>query len=119
MTKYLIDTQILIWWLDGSEKLSKEFLDILEGDDIKMVSVASFWEIVIKLKIKKIKLKRSLNYVIKNLEFHILNIDINHVLRTQTLQGIHKDPFDRILIAQSLVENCKLLTSDEKIKKYF
>ena len=116
--KYLLDTQVLIWWLEGSSRLPEEIKTIIEGKNIKLVSVASFWEIVIKTKLKKLKLKKSLDFIVQNMEFEVLDINLNHVLGVNRLKNIHKDPFDRILIAQSIEEKCIFLTTDKLIKKY-
>lgn len=119
MTKYLLDTQVLIWWLEASQKLPKDFKNIIEEDSVKAVSVASIWEIVIKTRSGKLKLRKSLASLLNNLEFDILNINLNHVLGLNKLPLIHKDPFDRILVAQSIEEGYILLTTDKIVKKYF
>lgn len=119
MTKYLLDTQILIWWFEKNPWLPSDIKGILEGSDMKFVSVVSFWEMVIKMKIKKLKLKKGLDFLIKNLEFQVLDIEMDHVLQIEKLPEIHKDPFDRMLVAQAIVEDCKILTTDRTLKKYF
>jgi len=119
MTKYLLDTQALIWWFEANNRLPDEIKRLLDSKAIIMLSVASLWEIIIKTKSGKLKLGRTLEYLLKKVEFEILYINLNHVLRIRKLPNIHKDPFDRILIAQSLVEKCILLTTDEMVKKYF
>ena len=119
MTKYLLDTQILIWWFEKNPWLPSDIKGILEGSDMKFVSVVSFWEMVIKMKIKKLKLKKGLDFLIKNLEFQVLDIEMDHVLQIEKLTEIHKDPFDRMLVAQAIVEDCKILTTDRTLKKYF
>lgn len=118
--KYLLDTQVLIWWFESSRRLPREIKELIEGNGTKFVSVASFWEIIIKTQAKKLKLKTPLSYILDNMEFEILDINLNHdVLHVNELKNIHKDPFDRIIIAQSSEENCVLLTTDKLIKKYF
>lgn len=117
--KYLLDTQILIWWIEGSNRLSKGIKDLIESDNIKYVSVASFWEMVIKKQIGKLKLGKSLNFILQNLDFDILDIKLEHILKLDGLKRIHKDPFDRIIISQAFEEKCILLTSDKTVKKYF
>ncbi len=119
MTKYLLDTQALIWWFEANNRLPDEIKRLLDSKAIIMLSVASLWEIIIKTKSGKLKLGRTLEYLLKKVEFEILYINLNHVLRIRKLPNIHKDPFDRILIAQSLVEKCILLTTDKMVKKYF
>ena len=119
MTKYLLDTQALIWWFEANNRLPDEIKRLLDSKAIIMLSVASLWEIIIKTKSGKLKLGRTLEYLLKKVEFEILYINLNHELRIRKLPNIHKDPFDRILIAQSLVEKCILLTTDKMVKKYF
>jgi len=117
--KYLLDTHILLWWLDGDKRLSKKFKKVIEDTSIiKLVSVASIWEIIIKVQAKKLPLKTSVENLVKKIMFPILNIDVIHVLKLIKLPDIHKDPFDRMLVAQARSEDCILLTDDKNIKKY-
>lgn len=117
--KYLLDTHEIIWWSDDNQKLKPEFKKIIANpNNTIFVSVASVWEIKIKLKIKKIKLKTNIEKIIKQNNFEILNINLEHVLEVEDLPNYHKDPFDRILIAQSFVEGCQLLTQNKIVRKY-
>ena len=119
--KYLLDTHILIWWFQDSEKLSDYFVDIIANPkNIKYVSVATIWEIVIKVQNGKLVLNKSMDFLLGNLfEFEILDIKMEHVLGLMVLSNIHKDPFDRIIISQAKVEGLILLTSDKTVVKYF
>jgi len=118
--KYLIDTHILIWWAENNKKLKKQYKKIIaNGDNIIFVSVASVWEIIIKTKLKKIKLKVPVNKIIEKYNFHILDIKIDHILELNKLEDYHKDPFDRLLVTQSKVEDLILLTDDKLINQYF
>lgn len=117
--KYLLDTHIFLWWLVEDSKLSLEFKSIISNPkNIVFLSVASVWEISIKVAIKKLNLKVPLNDLFTNLEFEILPIMLDHVLKLHLLPPLHKDPFDRMLIAQAQFENLTLLSDDEKIKLY-
>jgi len=119
---YLIDTQILIWHINGANELPKKIKMIL--DDRKnnfYISVASIWEIVIKLNYGKLELNCSFDELYEILEtyiYEILPINEEHLKSYLTLPIIHKDPFDRMLISTSLAENLQLITSDEEIHKY-
>lgn len=116
---YLLDTHIIIWWAENSKKLKPEYKKIIaDGNNIIFASVASVWEIVIKTKLKKVKLKAPIDEIIKKCGFNIIDINLAHVLELNKLKNYHKDPFDRILIAQSIVEKMKLVTQDKLIKKY-
>ena len=118
--KYLIDTHILIWWAENNKKLKKQYKKIIaNGDNIIFVSVASVWEIIIKTKLKKIKLNVPVNKIIEKYNFHILDIKIDHILELNKLEDYHKDPFDRLLVTQSKVEDLILLTDDKLINQYF
>ncbi len=117
--KYLLDTHVLLWWLGGDKRLSDKFKKIIEDkSNIKLVSVVSIWETIIKVQAKKLPIKTSIDNLIKKIGFPILNIDIIHTLELIKLPSIHKDPFDRMLVAQAKSEDCILLTDDENIKKY-
>lgn len=117
--KYLLDTHVLLWWLDGDKRLSEKFKKIIEDtSSIKLVSVVSIWEIIIKVQSNKLSIKTSLDNLIKKIGFPVLNIDIIHTLELIKLPRIHKDPFDRMLVAQAKSEDCILLTDDKNIKKY-
>lgn len=117
--KYLLDTHIFLWWLGGDSKLSPGFKSIISNpESIVFLSVASVWEISIKVAIKKLDLKVPLNDLFTNSEFEILPIKLDHVIKLHSLPPLHKDPFDRMLIAQAQFENLTLLSNDEKIKLY-
>lgn len=117
--KYLIDTQVFIWWLENLEKLKDSTQSILENKQNRIfVSAITGVEISIKQKLGKIKLKTNLRTMFNISDFEVLNLNIDHVLQLGKLPLHHKDPFDRILIAQALVENLTLITADKKIWKY-
>lgn len=119
--KYLVDTHVFIWWLEGNKKLKNSIRKIIEDQENKvLVSVVSGIETSIKRKSRKLKLKTALKRMFKISGFEILNVNLDHVLELNRLP-IHKDhgdPFDRILISQAKVENLTLITSDPKIWKY-
>lgn len=118
--KYLLDTHVLIWFAEDDKRLSKDFRDIISNqNNIVFVSVASVWETIIKFQLKKIRLKSSIEEIIRKYGFEVMNIKIEHVLELQKLPSIHKDPFDRMLVAQTKVEDLILLTADKTVKKYF
>ena len=119
--KYLIDTHTFIWWLEGNEKLKKSLRQLLESSESQIfVSVVTGIEISLKSRTKKLNLKTTIEKMFEISRFKILNIEFSHVLEFNKLpiHKYHKDPFDRILIAQAKVENLTLITSDPKIWKY-
>jgi PIN domain nuclease of toxin-antitoxin system len=118
----LLDTHVLIWFLNGDQRLSSKVRDSIEDiNNTKIVSIASIWEIAIKISLGKFRFpqgfKRFLEIVEEN-GFVILPISFDHTLVISTLEFIHRDPFDRILIAQCKSENFTFVTHDEFIKKY-
>ena len=116
---YLLDTQILIWWLIGNRRLTAKVKQVIESpDNLIYYSVASLWEISIKQMGGKLSLKISLEKIADAIPFETLTIKKKHILILNTLAYFHKDPFDRILISQALYEKATLITADKKITKY-
>jgi len=120
--KALLDTHTFLWAISEQEKLSERAREIYTGSHDLLLSVASLWEALIKVKAGKLPLPRPTGpYLIRELRknrIEVLPIKLDHVLRTETLPVHHRDPFDRILIAQSLEENLPLVTSDPLFKRY-
>lgn len=116
--KFLLDTQIFIWWMKD-ENLRKNITNILSDPvNIIYLSTVSVWEMIIKKKIGKLRLPKDWKITIQDGRFEILPINLEHVLAVESLPLHHKDPFDRMLIAQSKVENFTMITSDSKMNKY-
>lgn len=119
--RYLVDTHVFIWWLEGNKKLKNSIRKIVEDKENQvLVSVVSGIETGIKRKSRKLKLRTTLKRMFKIAGFEILSVNLDHVLELNKLP-IHKDhgdPFDRILISQAKVEDLTLITSDPKIWKY-
>lgn len=114
----LLDTHILLWHLTDNPRLSLAQSRLIEDPThLKFLSVASLWEMTIKSSLGKLELRRPLNELIPP-EISILPIRIVHLQTLQSLPFYHKDPFDRLLIAQAQVENLWLMTDDENMPKY-
>lgn len=117
--RILLDTHVFLWALEGNKKLKDSIRRIIEDPKNQiLVSVVNGIEISIKSRKEKLKLKTTLKRMFEISGFEILNINFNHLLALDKLPLHHKDPFDRILISQSKVENLTLITSDIKIWKY-
>lgn len=121
--RLLLDTHIFIWWADEPEKLSLTVLAALEDETNDLIlSVVSAWEIQVKIQLGKLKLSRPLKELIKSQQeingLHILPVELSHVLTLGALPFHHKDPFDRLLIAQSIVEDITLATADDRLSAY-
>lgn len=118
-SSYLLDTHTFIWAMENSKRLSEDIKSVIANPKNKiLVSVASIWEIVIKINLKKIKLVFDLEASISKANLVVLPIEISHVIKVQSLPNHHKDPFDRILVAQSQMENLTLISHDKNIWKY-
>jgi PIN domain nuclease of toxin-antitoxin system len=116
---YILDTHILIWWAEDNKLLRPEFKKIIsDSTNTIFVSVASVWEVIIKTKLKKIKLQSPIEKIVDKYGFNYLDIKLSHVLGQKKLKDYHKDPFDRILIAQSIAEKMILLTDDKLVRRY-
>jgi PIN domain nuclease of toxin-antitoxin system len=121
--KLLLDTHIFIWWADQPEKLSPHALSALEnGDNELLLSAASVWEMQIKIQLGKLKLSLPLKELLKyQQEVNDLTVSpvvLAHVLALNALPLHHKDPFDRLLIAQSIEEGLTIVTADSQFSSY-
>ena len=117
--QYILDTHVLLWWLADDKALDESKREIIENPNtIIFISAVSTWEIEIKRKLGKLKIPNNFHKVIDGSDFIKLSINISHTLKLADLDDHHNDPFDRLLIAQCLVEKCALLTSDKMMKKY-
>jgi PIN domain nuclease of toxin-antitoxin system len=118
----LLDTHTFLWAISGNQKLSRRAGEIFAGPSDLWLSVASIWEILTKVQIGKMPLpKPTGSYIVKKLaenRIETLPVSLDHVLKIENLPMYHRDPFDRILIAQSLKENLPLITSDSVFNRY-
>ncbi|MFT7035467.1 MAG: PIN domain nuclease of toxin-antitoxin system [Cyclobacteriaceae bacterium] len=115
----LIDTHVLLWWLDDPKKLSSQAHQLIESlENNIFVSAAVVWEIIIKKSIGKLKAPDNLLEMLKDEGFISLPITELHAMRLEQLPPIHQDPFDRIQIAQALAEGFTMISKDEKILQY-
>lgn len=121
--RVLLDTHAFIWWNDGDERLSSRAKSVIaELNNQVLLSSATAWEIAIKHGRGLLRLpERPDKYVLSRMVaggMDSLAIDIPHGLRAGELPDIHRDPFDRILVAQAQVEGVPILTSDANIARY-
>jgi PIN domain nuclease of toxin-antitoxin system len=116
--KFLIDTQAIIWWLSADKKLSPAAAAaIANAGNSAVVSAASIWEASIKRAKGQLD-GPSLKSAVAQAGFRILPINEHHGELAGELPLIHRDPFDRMLIAQAIVEQLILITSDDMIPRY-
>ncbi len=121
--KILLDTHTFLWWVAEDAQLSLKAKEIIANPDNEIYfSVVSAWEIIIKVGTGKLSLSESPEtYIpsrIASNQFGILPVQMPHILKINSLPNFHKDPFDRLLIAQSLVEDLSLMTIDNAIAQY-
>jgi PIN domain nuclease of toxin-antitoxin system len=118
----LIDTQSFIWFVENNSKLPVSIRTLMEDGNYKLfISIASLWEIVIKSSLGKLPMQKSVIEMIRDVTdigFNILQIVPPHLITLHTLEYIHRDPFDRIIISQAITENMQLISSDEFFSKY-
>lgn len=117
--RYLLDTHILLWWLGEPEKLTPETLEVIASkDNFVVISAASIWEMRIKQNLGKLTLPDNFEEILSDEPFERLSITVAHAHAIKDLPTIHRDPFDRILIAQAKLENLTLITEDQLLKEY-
>jgi len=117
--KILLDTQILLWSFFDTKKLTKEIAEIISLEvNQHYVSFASLFEIAIKVNIGKLKIPNSFFEKIEICGYNILDLNPLHLAEYIKLPPTHKDPFDRMIIAQAISENLTILTSDSEFKYY-
>ncbi|MBW6423354.1 type II toxin-antitoxin system VapC family toxin [Rhizobium sp. XQZ8] len=120
--RILLDSHLLIWLVGASDRLPSEARTMIENpENVVFFSSASIWELSIKHSTGRARLALHPQVLYEQLvkhEFNEIQVTAAHGLLVASLEAIHKDPFDRILIAQSIAEGMLLLTSDETIGQY-
>ena len=117
--KLLLDTHTLLWWLDGGRKLSAHARTLIADPENEVyVSAVTAWEIVVKKAIGKLVAPDNLEEEVIRHQFDRLSISFAHVSELQKLPTIHRDPFDRMLIAQARAEVLTIVTKDPNFPKY-
>ena len=121
--KAILDTHVFLWWINDDKRLSSRARDVIsDGTNELFVSAATGWEITIKVQIGRLELPQDpehfLPQQLKANAFKILPIEMAHALHVFSLPDHHRDPFDRILVAQAQVEDMPILSADPNIKKY-
>ncbi len=117
----LLDTHALLWFIDDNPKLTAEVKDTIESTTIIFVSIISLWEIAIKLSIKKLDLQfelQELPVCLEQLEILVLPVTFADVQRYASLALHHRDPFDRMLIAQAMNHSLAIISADKVFDTY-
>jgi PIN domain nuclease of toxin-antitoxin system len=121
--RVLLDTHTLLWWLDGDRRLSRRARQTVadEANEV-LVSAASAWEIATKVRIGKlpgaVEVAADVVGCLARQRFESLDITVLHAQRAGRLPGTHRDPFDRMLIAQAQIEDLPIITNDEVFDGY-
>lgn len=118
--KYLLDTCVLLWAIQGDRKRLGAFSAKIESPDtVIAASVVSYWEIVIKCSLKKLTIPEDFIDLVEQSGFSWLTLELHHIQQLKQLPLLHQDPFDRLLISQAMADQFELLTSDQQILKYW
>jgi PIN domain nuclease of toxin-antitoxin system len=115
----LLDTHVFLWFVIQSPRLLQNIYHQIETTPVVYVSAASLWEVVIKIQVKKLSADpEELAAKIADSGFQELPVSVAHTLALERLPLHHRDPFDRILLAQAYLEELRLLTADAGLKPY-
>ena len=120
--RYLLDTHAFIWFSEDDIKLNRDVAkEISNKDNDCFLSVVSLWEIAIKINLGKLSMLSPFNEILRFLrdnKIEILPIEFSHLQTLLDLEQFHKDPFDRLIVAQAINENITIITVDNNIRKY-
>lgn len=119
----LLDTHTLIWWMTGDSHLSKAAHDVIENvENVSLVSVVFAWEMATKVRLGRLPVAadmiQDLVASVLRERMEILAVTADHGIRAGLLPGPHKDPFDRMLIAQAQAENLSIVSNDRALDGY-
>ncbi|HEV8605275.1 MAG TPA: type II toxin-antitoxin system VapC family toxin [Tepidisphaeraceae bacterium] len=119
----LLDTHAFLWFVRGDQRLSARAQDVIEDADSELIlSTASAWEIIIKAGIGRLKLEIDADLFLREQlatnQIEPLPIQLEHTLAIASLPSHHRDPFDRIIIAQGITERLPIITGDSEFSKY-
>lgn len=119
---YLLDTHAFLWFINGDKQLSGKARALIENPiHDSYISTATFWEMAIKLNLGKLQLDMSFRELYLEIEkngFNLLPITIAHTENLISLGLYHRDPFDRMLISQAMVDKLTIITADSNFEKY-
>jgi PIN domain nuclease of toxin-antitoxin system len=116
--RFLLDSHILIWLDTGDARITPAVLRTLRRGEQRYLSAATAWELSLKQAAGKLRLRAPIGTMLKAFGLLELPVTIRHGDQAATLPMLHRDPFDRLLLAQALVENLVLVTADRKLAQY-
>jgi PIN domain nuclease of toxin-antitoxin system len=114
----LLDTHVFLWWRTDSGRLKRNVRGAIAEAERVWISAASAWEATIKQRLGKLRLSDSFAWMVQDSHFDELPITVRHADRVADLPPHHADPFDRMLIAQALVERATVVTHDRQFADY-
>jgi PIN domain nuclease of toxin-antitoxin system len=117
-TRLLLDTHVFLWWRANDRRLTAPVRRAIASADVVFVSAASAWEAAIKIKLGRLSIPDTMESGVEESGFEKLPILFSHAEASGTLPAHHQDPFDRMLIAQALVENLTLVSHDRRMADY-
>jgi PIN domain nuclease of toxin-antitoxin system len=116
--RYLLDSHILVWLDSGNDRLKPPVLEMLRRADQRYLSAVTAWELGLKQAAGKLRLRTPISAMLEAFRLVELSVAIRHGDRAALLPLHHRDPFDRMLVAQALVEDLILVTGDEELAQY-
>jgi PIN domain nuclease of toxin-antitoxin system len=116
--RVLLDTHVVLWWLLDDPTLPPDARDMLDSEPDAFVSPVTVWEVVVKQRLGKLKGPRDLGERVRDAGFVELPVLHEHALAAGRLPPIHRDPFDRMLVAQAATEGLTVVTRDADIPRY-
>jgi len=119
VSRFLLDTHVLLWWLDDPSQLSEEAqAAIRDPGHSVLLSTAAIWEMGIKKSLGRLDIPANLAEVLRKDSIEVLDIQLEHALSVAELPILHQDPFDRMQIVQARLEGLTLITRDRQIQQY-
>ena len=119
--KLLLDTHVVLWWLDDDPCLGRRARNIIADDSNEtFVSIATLWEVAVKHRIGKLKVCAADVFERMSVDnFQLMAIAVEHVKTVETFSpSVHNDPFDHLLLAQAKIERARLMTNDDQMRHY-
>lgn len=116
--RLLLDTHVVLWWLADDPTLSEEIKDAIDQEVDVFVSAATVWEVAIKQQLGKITAPANLAEQVRDSDLPTLSITASHAIEAGRLPLIHRDPFDRMLVAQARAEQVTVVSRDDEVGRY-
>lgn len=117
--RLLVDSHVFLWWAEDPGKLAEPARAAIEdGRNDAFVSLASIWELSIKIGLGKLELPMSMEEMMRRSLMSLLPIRLEHAIAAGSLPHHHRDPFDRMVVAQGLAEGMMVITRDEVLSRY-